>query len=157
MVQLGCSGTQANTCWWALFAAANLAVRHLAGVKLEPEHDSQVHTFNSSNPYAHFKEVLDKLRTDPLSITPEDARRLSEQVEVTDRRSASIVSAVESLALASQDLQQLDTQSDAPHMVHEARHTQQVLVNDLKAAVDSDPKSVTLDLLKATQEIVSSE
>ncbi|KAF2437423.1 hypothetical protein P171DRAFT_182524 [Karstenula rhodostoma CBS 690.94] len=112
-------------------------------------------TSSSSSEYSHFKEVLEKLRTDPLSITPEDARRLSEQVEVTDRRSASIVSAVESLALASQDLQQLDTQSDPPPMVHEPRHTQQVLVNDLKAAVDSDPTLVTPDLLKATQEIVS--
>ncbi|KAL5408620.1 hypothetical protein PMIN04_011343 [Paraphaeosphaeria minitans] len=99
--------------------------------------------------------VLDKLRTDPLSITPEDARRLSEQVEVTDRRSASIVSAVESLALASQDLQQLDARADQPHMVNEPHHTQHVLVNDLKAAVDSNPSFVTPDLLKATQEIVS--
>ncbi|KAK7183497.1 hypothetical protein DPSP01_008497 [Paraphaeosphaeria sporulosa] len=117
--------------------------------------ETAVLSLDSSNQYAHFKKVLDKLRTDPLSITPEDARRLSEQVEVTDRRSASIVSAVESLALVSQDLQQPDAQAGQPHMVHEARHTQHVLVNDLKAAVDSNPNSVTPDLLKATQEIVS--
>ncbi|KAL5401025.1 hypothetical protein PMIN03_011876 [Paraphaeosphaeria minitans] len=117
--------------------------------------ENVVLSIDGSNQYAHFKKVLDKLRTDPLSITPEDARRLSEQVEVTDRRSASIVSAVESLALASQDLQQLDARADQPHMVNEPHHTQHVLVNDLKAAVDSNPSFVTPDLLKATQEIVS--
>jgi hypothetical protein len=97
------------------------------------------------------------LRTDPLSITTEDARRLSEQVEVTDRRSAKIVSVVESLALASQDIQQLNTQTDSPSMAQAPRHAQHNLVNDLRAAVENYPNDVTPDLLKATQEIVTSK
>jgi hypothetical protein len=111
----------------------------------------------NSTQNSHFTKVLDKLRNDPLSITTEDARRLSEQVEVTDRRSAKIVSVVESLALASQDIQQLDTQSDSPPMAQVPRHTQHNLVNDLRAAVDNYPNDVTSDLLKATQDIVTSK
>ncbi|KAJ4345290.1 uncharacterized protein N0V89_011420 [Didymosphaeria variabile] len=109
-----------------------------------------------SKRHSHFAKVLNKLKTDPLSITPEDARRLSEQVEVTDRRSAKIVSAVESLAMASEDIQQqLDPQTNSPPMVQVPSHTQHNLVNDLKAAVDNHPDDVTADLLKATQDIVS--
>lgn len=126
-------------------------------MELHPELYQQAHFYSRSNHVSHFLKVLKKLQTDPLSITTDDARRLSEQVEVTDRRSAKIVSAVESLAVASQDLQQLNPQPGLPSMMQVPRHTQHVLVNDLKAAVEHYPKDVTVDLLKATQDIVSSK
>jgi hypothetical protein len=44
--------------------------------------------------------ILRKLRTDPSSITAEEARILSENVTTRDDRAVRIISAVESLAIA---------------------------------------------------------
>ncbi|KAJ4287950.1 hypothetical protein N0V90_011965 [Kalmusia sp. IMI 367209] len=87
---------------------------------------------------------------DPLSITTDDARRLSEHFEATDARSAKIISAVESLAVASRDINFLGPTIGQ----HEPHLAQMALVNDLKAAVEQHPKSVTPDILKATQGII---
>jgi hypothetical protein len=46
------------------------------------------------------ESILRKLKTDPSSITAEEARTLSENVAICDDRAVRIISAVESLAIA---------------------------------------------------------
>jgi hypothetical protein len=50
------------------------------------------------------QNVIERLRSDPSSITEEEARRFSENFEVRDASSARLVSAVESLAAAHGDI-----------------------------------------------------
>ncbi|KAF2682455.1 hypothetical protein K458DRAFT_59056 [Lentithecium fluviatile CBS 122367] len=94
--------------------------------------------------------VLDKLQKDPLSITTEDARRLSENFEAKDERSAKIISAVESLALAAQEIHE-----ETPALGQGPHTSLLTIVNDLKVAVDNNPAEVTSEILKTTQGIVS--
>ena len=101
--------------------------------------------------------MLDKLRTDPLSITPEDALRLSDQIIATDDRSAKIVSAVNSLAVVSEEIKELDPRLNGSCLCHDPGHTQAALASDLNAAVDRHPSNVTPQLLKTVQGIVTSE
>ncbi|KAF2253062.1 hypothetical protein BU26DRAFT_449534 [Trematosphaeria pertusa] len=100
--------------------------------------------------HLHLQKVLDKLQTEPLSITTEDARRLSENYEARDERSAKIISAVESLAVAAQDVHE-----QVPQLGQGPQTSILTVVNDLKAAVDTNPKDVTPEVLKTTQGIVS--
>ncbi|KAF1951852.1 hypothetical protein CC80DRAFT_187655 [Byssothecium circinans] len=100
----------------------------------------------------HLKNVLDKLVQDPLSITTEDARRVSENFVARDEQSAKIISAVETLAVAAQDVHETmptTTLGQAPNISLLA------VVNDLKAAVDTNPQQVTTEILRTTQGIVS--
>jgi hypothetical protein len=123
-------------------------------VEFQPESDSEEKRRHN----LHFFKVLDKLRTDPLSITPEDARRLSEQVEVTDRRSAKIVSAVNSLAVASQDIKEMDPKLKLNgELSSKPSHVQAALVTDLEAAVDKYPHEVSPDVFKKVQTIATSK
>lgn len=98
------------------------------------------------------QKVLDKLQKDPLSITTEDARRLSENYEASDERSAKIISAVESLAVAAQEIHE-----ETPSLGQGPQTSLLTVVNDLKVAVDSNPAEVTSEILKTTQTIVSSK
>lgn len=88
---------------------------------------------------------------DPLSITTEDARRLSEHYEVHDERSAKIISAVESMAVAAQDVHE-----QVPSLGQGPQASLLTVVNDLKVAVDADPVQVTPEILKTTQGVISS-
>lgn len=98
------------------------------------------------------ERVIEKLRTDPASISTEDARRFSENVEARDAKSARLISAVESLAAVREDLDG----SDAP--LGQTPHTSLLtVVRDLCAAVDTSPEDVNIEILKTTQGIVSSE
>jgi hypothetical protein len=101
---------------------------------------------------SHLHKVLDKLQKDPLSITTEDARRLSENYEAHDVRSAKIISAVESLAVAAQEIHE-----EAPSLGQGPQTSLLTVVNDLKGAVDAKPEEVTNEVLKTTQGIVSSK
>lgn len=123
-------------------------------IEFQPESDSQ----EKRRCDLHFFKVLDKLRTDPLSITPDDARRLSEQVEVTDRRSAKIVSAVNSLAVASQDIKEMGPKLDlGGELASKPSHIQAALVTDLEAAVDKYPHEVSQEVFQKVQGIASSK
>jgi hypothetical protein len=96
--------------------------------------------------------VIRKLLTDPTSISPEDARRFSENVEVRDAKSARLVSAIESLAAVREDLRGTDVylgQTPHPSML--------TIVRDLLADVEKYPQDVDMEILKTTQAIVNSE
>lgn len=101
--------------------------------------------------------MLDKLRTDPLSITTQDALRLSDQIMAVDDRSAKIVSAVNSLAVVSEEIKDLDPRFSTSALSHDPGHTQAALVTDLNAAVDRYPGNVTPEILKTVQGIVTSK
>ncbi|CAN9195027.1 unnamed protein product [Alternaria alternata] len=74
------------------------------------------------------ESVLKKLKTDPGSITAEEARILTENVAEPDDRAVRIISAVESLAIANKDLH---------------------------AAVDGSSEEATTEILRVAQSIVS--
>ncbi|KAH7087215.1 hypothetical protein FB567DRAFT_560910 [Paraphoma chrysanthemicola] len=96
------------------------------------------------------EDVLKKLREDPSTITTEDARRLSENAEARDLRSAKIISAVEAFAAASEIVHEVDpTLGQAPHT------SLLTVVNDLKVAVEQNPAGVTTEVLKTAQAVVS--
>jgi hypothetical protein len=97
-------------------------------------------------------KVLEKLQKDPLSITTEDARRLSENYEAHDARSAKIISAVESLAVVAQEIHE-----ETPTLGQRPQTSLLTVVNDLKVAIDTNPEEVTVEILKTTQSIVSSK
>jgi hypothetical protein len=99
----------------------------------------------------HLKEIMDKLHKAPLSITTEDARRLSENFVAVDDRSAKIISAVETLAIAAQDVH-----NTVPVLGQAPQTSLLTIVNDLKAVVDNSPQQVTVEIVKITQGIVSS-
>ncbi|KAF1836679.1 hypothetical protein BDW02DRAFT_577753 [Decorospora gaudefroyi] len=86
----------------------------------------------SSDPERYFqdqlKAILEKLKTEPGTITTEEARTLADNVAVRDDRAVRIISAVEFLAIANKDLE---------------------------AAVDGSPDEVTTEVLRTTQSIVS--
>ena len=94
------------------------------------------------------------LQNDPLAITAEDARRLHEHFDAVDDRSARIISAVEALAVANQDLciEKGDT------ALHQAGHASILtLLEDLLAAVDANPGDVTPEMLRLAQVVVNSK
>jgi hypothetical protein len=98
------------------------------------------------------EDILKKLREDPSTITTEDARRLSENAQARDLRSAKIISAVEAFAAASEIVHEVDPSlGQAPHT------SLLTVVNDLKVAVDQNPADVTTEVLRTAQAIVSSE
>ncbi|RYN56751.1 hypothetical protein AA0118_g3879 [Alternaria tenuissima] len=76
------------------------------------------------------ESVLKKLKTDPGSITADEARILTENVAKPDDRAVRIISAVESLAIANKDLH---------------------------AAVDGSSEEATTEILRVAQSIVSSK
>jgi hypothetical protein len=127
----------------------------------------------------HLQIVLDKLKKDPLTITAvsqdgkhlllvllgplltfvspmqEDGRRLHEHFDARDERSARIISAVEALALANQDLaKEKGKESTLGQDGHASLLT---VVEDLLAGVDANPEDVTNEVLKLAQLAVSSK
>jgi hypothetical protein len=115
-------------------------------------HAQRVSHQNMEQSGSPLHEVLDKLQQDPLSITTEDARRLNENYESSDTRSAKIISAVETLAEANQEIHK-----EMPTLGHGPLTSLLTIVNDLKAAVDANPAEVNNEILKMTQGIVSSK
>ena len=98
------------------------------------------------------QDIIERLRSDPSSITEEDARRFSETVEARDERSARLVSAVESLAAAHNDIYSKDSSlSQSPHP------SLLTVVKDLHAAVEANPGDIDAEILRTTQSIVSSK
>lgn len=96
--------------------------------------------------------ILTKLKTDPSTITTEDARRLSENVVAKDEQTAKIVSAVEAFAAASEVIHEVNPQlGQAPHT------SLLTVVNDLKVAVEQNPADVTTEVLRTAQNVVSSK
>jgi hypothetical protein len=96
--------------------------------------------------------VITKLLNDPTSISTEDARRFSENIEARDARSARLVSAVESLAAVREDLRG----TDAP-LGHTPHPSMLTIVRDLLADVENYPQDVDEEILKTTRAIASSE
>lgn len=97
------------------------------------------------------QNVIERLRNDPSSITEEDARRFSENVEVRDASTARLVSAVESLAAAHKDI--YGGKISLGQSLHPSLLT---VVKDLYAAVETNPEDVNTEILRTTQSIVSS-
>lgn len=97
------------------------------------------------------QNVIERLRNDPSSITEEDARRFSENVEVRDASTARLVSAVESLAAAHKDI--YGGKISLGQSLHPSLLT---VVKDLYAAVETNPGDVNTEILRTTQSIVSS-
>jgi hypothetical protein len=118
------------------------------------EKQSSVSSRRGSEQALHeqMEHILFKLKTDPSSITTEDARRLSENYNASDEKSARIISAVEAFALANEQMYEQD--SDIGQPPHTSLTT---LVQDLQAAVDATPDDVTTEVLRTTQSIVSSK
>jgi hypothetical protein len=104
----------------------------------------------------HFQNIMDgilvKLRDDPRSLTTEDARRLSENTVAADTRMAKIISAVEGFAVANEVILDVD-----PHLGHAPHTSLPTLINDLKVAVEQNPTDVTIEVLRAAQNVMSSE
>ncbi|KAJ4402941.1 hypothetical protein N0V91_006852 [Didymella pomorum] len=104
----------------------------------------------SQSPLKVSQDVLQRLRSNPSSITEEDARRFSENVEAKAARTARLISAAESLAGARGDIYGNDAgldQSPHPSLL--------TFVRDLYAAVEATPDDVDTEILKTTQSIVS--
>lgn len=97
-------------------------------------------------------DVMQRLRSNPSSITEEDARRFSENIKAKDARSARLVSAVESFAAARSDI--YGQESTLGQSVHTSLLT---VVRDLFAAVEANPDDVDMEILKTTQIVVNSE
>ncbi|EUC47604.1 hypothetical protein COCMIDRAFT_89572 [Bipolaris oryzae ATCC 44560] len=89
---------------------------------------SSLATSQSSQFLDQLEVILDKLKTDPLSITADDARLLSGNFAPPDEKAVRIISAVEYLAIANKELH---------------------------ASVDGSPEEVTTEVLRITQSIVS--
>lgn len=106
----------------------------------------------SQSPFSVSQDVIQRLRSNPSSITEEDVRRFSENVEAKDARSARLISAVESLAVARNDIYSNDAA-----LSHSSHPSLLTLVKDLYAAVELMPDNVDIEILKTTQSIVSSE
>ncbi|KAF2786585.1 hypothetical protein K505DRAFT_200847, partial [Melanomma pulvis-pyrius CBS 109.77] len=101
----------------------------------------------------HLQNVLEKLQKDPLTITADDARRLHEHFDAKDERSARIISAVEALALANQDLR--TEKGGVLSLGQEGHASLLTVIEDLLAAVDANPADVTTEVLKLAQTAVS--
>ncbi|KAI8940224.1 hypothetical protein NX059_003928 [Plenodomus lindquistii] len=95
-------------------------------------------------------KTLLKLKQDPSSITTEDARRLSENYDAHDERSARIISAVEAFAVAN-----VEVHNQNPSLGQEIHTSLLTLVKDLHAAVTLNPGDVTDEVLKTAQSVVS--
>jgi hypothetical protein len=90
-----------------------------------------------------------------MSPMQEDGRRLHEHFDARDERSARIISAVEALALANQDLaKEKGKESSLGQDGHVSLLT---VVEDLLAGVDTNPEDVTNEVLKLLQLAVSSK
>jgi hypothetical protein len=98
--------------------------------------------------------ILGKLKQDPTSITREDARRLSENAEARDMRTAKIISAVEAFAEAHEYIYSKDSDPGLDQAPHTSLPT---VLKDLSVAVETNPSDVTPEVLRAAQAVVSSE
>lgn len=98
------------------------------------------------------EKILVKLKNEPGSITTEDARRLSENVEVNNEKSARIISAVESFAVANESLHE-----EVPPLGQPIHSSLLTIVMDLEIAVQCNPGDVTDEVLRTTQSIVTSK
>ncbi|OAL55669.1 hypothetical protein IQ07DRAFT_557306 [Pyrenochaeta sp. DS3sAY3a] len=96
------------------------------------------------------EKILVKLKNEPGSITTEDARRLSENVEVNNEKSARIISAVESFAVANESLHE-----EIPPLGQPIHSSLLTIVMDLQIAVQRNPGDVTDEVLRTTQSIVT--
>lgn len=98
------------------------------------------------------EQILVKLKYNPSSISMQDVRHLSENVEVGDERSANLVSAIEAFAIANKEL-------NGPHTSPTQKSSVSLLtiVEDLHAAVDSNPGEVTSEVLSTAQSILCSK
>ncbi|KAH7379310.1 hypothetical protein DE146DRAFT_774173 [Phaeosphaeria sp. MPI-PUGE-AT-0046c] len=114
--------------------------------------DSRATAVEKGNEYftAILTTILNKLKTDPSTITTEDARRLSENVVAEDEQTAKIISAVEAFAAASEVIHEVN-----PQLVQAPHASLLTVVNDLKVAVEQNPADVTTEVLKTAQNIVS--
>jgi hypothetical protein len=100
------------------------------------------------------EDILRKLKQDPSSITREDARRLSENAEARDMRTAKIIAAVEAFAEAHEYIYPKNSDPGLDQAPHTSLPT---ILKDLSVAVDINPSDVTLEVLRAAQAVVSSE
>ncbi|PSN62942.1 hypothetical protein BS50DRAFT_558660 [Corynespora cassiicola Philippines] len=105
--------------------------------------------YDSDQIQSDMQSVVGKLKEDPLSITPDDARRLSENFNASNPHSARIISAVEALAIANPELHDDKSTLGMPHA------SILTLVKDLQVAVDTSPEAVTPEMLSITQNIVN--
>lgn len=130
------------------------AVKHIAGFNedLRVNTDEDTSTSITPNTQAFPDNVISKLLADPTSISTEDARRFSENIEARDAKSARLVSAVESLAAVHEDLR--GTDASLGQIPHPSMLT---IVRDLLADVEKYPQDVDGEILKTTQAIVNSE
>ncbi|KZM22168.1 uncharacterized protein EKO05_0002081 [Ascochyta rabiei] len=131
-------------------AVEDVAARNEAeGVTVDDDHSrSTDHTSQSALNVS--QNVIQRLRSDPSSITEEDARRFSENVKARDASSARLVSAVESLAAAHNDIYgQRISLGQIPHP------SLLTVVKDLYAAVETNPEDINMEILRTTQSIVS--
>lgn len=98
--------------------------------------------------------VLDKLKNDPMSITPDDARRLHEHFGADDARMARLISAVETTAAAHNDLVEI-TQQDIPSLAASSHASIHTIAQDLLVAIDKCPSDVNAEVLTMGQRAVS--
>jgi hypothetical protein len=97
--------------------------------------------------------VVEKLKHDPLSITPEDARRFQEHAPATNPPTARVLSAIEALAAAHDDIAQ---KTGAVETLSQNGHASlDTIVRDLHAAVDKCPGDVNAEILSLTQSVVA--
>lgn len=98
------------------------------------------------------EQILIKLKNDPSTITTEDARRLSENHDAGDIRSARIISAVEAFAVANREISKDDLNpGQAPHT------SLPTIVQDLHTAVERSHNDITSEILQNTLHIVNSK
>lgn len=133
-------------------AIADIALRNEEERGAANDDHSQSVGSASQSPFNVPQDVIQRLRSHPSSITEEDARRFSENVKAKDARSARLVSAVEALAAARNDIYSNDA-----GLIHDPHPSLLTLVKDLYAAVELMPDDVDTEILKTTQSIVSSE
>ncbi|KAJ4362817.1 hypothetical protein N0V95_001191 [Ascochyta clinopodiicola] len=133
-----------------VIALEDIATRNKAeSVTMEDDHPRSI-DHASQSALSVSQNVIERLRSDPSSITEEDARRFSENVEARDASSARLVSAVESLAAAHNDI--FGQRTSLGQSVHPSLLT---VVKDLYAAVETNPEDIDMEILRTTQSIVS--
>ncbi|XPS70743.1 hypothetical protein M3J09_002945 [Ascochyta lentis] len=138
--------------WTANIIAAveDVATRNEAKAVTADGGQPQSANHTSQSALSVSQNVIQRLRSDPSSITEEDARRFSENVEARDASSARLVSAVESLAAAHSDIY-------GQHVSLEQKPHPSLLtvVKDLYAVVETNPEDINTEILRTTQSIVS--
>jgi hypothetical protein len=97
--------------------------------------------------------VVDKLKNDPTTVTADDARRLHEHFNATDKESARLISAIEAVANANGEL--ASVQGDTEALAKSGHTSLTTIAEDLLHAVESNPGDVTVEVLKLTQTAVS--